>query len=94
MARTHLLAARAIVDRQMKVVVPLRDKIVELSQQNYDAMLLGIFQLLMAKQNQINAYRDLIEAARDYWVARSELDRATGGRIPAAKTAAMAMPAK
>ena len=26
-------------------------------------------------------YRDYIEAVRDYWIARSDLDRAAGGRL-------------
>jgi cobalt-zinc-cadmium efflux system outer membrane protein len=44
-------------------------------------MLLGVYQLLMAKQSEVNTYREYIEAVRDYWIARSELSRATGGKL-------------
>ena len=57
-----------------------------LSQQHYDAMLLGVYQLLMAKQSEVNAYREYIEAVRDYWMARADLERATGGRLPTGPT--------
>lgn len=81
-ARGRLVAARAIVERYAKVVVPLRQRVVALTQQQYDAMLLGAYQLLQVKQSEVNAYRELIEALRDYWTARAELERATGGSLP------------
>jgi cobalt-zinc-cadmium efflux system outer membrane protein len=80
-ARGHVLATRGIAVHYRAVVIPLRERIVALSQQNYDAMLLGVYQLLMAKQSEVNAYREYIEAVRDYWIARAELSRATGGRL-------------
>jgi len=85
-AQSRLLATRAVVDRYAKVVVPLRQRVVTLSQEQYDAMLLGAYQLLQAKQNQVTGYRELIEALRDYWVARAELERATGGSLTLSKT--------
>ena len=63
------------------MVVPLRERVVALSQQQYNSMLIGIYQVLIAKQNEIAAYRELIEAARDYWIARADLERAVAGRI-------------
>ena len=51
-------------------------RVVELSQQQYGAMLLGASQLLAAKQNELSAYREFIEALRDYWIARADLERA------------------
>ena len=36
----------------------------------------------------MNAYREYIEATRDYWIARAELGRAIGGRLPGALTSA------
>jgi cobalt-zinc-cadmium efflux system outer membrane protein len=80
-AAGRLVAARAVVDRYTKVVLPLRQRVVELTQQQYNAMLLGAYQLLQVKQNEVNADRELIEALRDYWAARAELERATGGAL-------------
>jgi cobalt-zinc-cadmium efflux system outer membrane protein len=77
----RVLAARAVVDRYATVMVPLRERVLDLSQQEYNAMLLGVYQLLQAKQGALTSYRELIEASRDYWTARAELDRAAGGTI-------------
>ena len=45
-------------------------------------MLLGVFELLEAKQNEIDAGRAYVAALTDYWTARAELERAVGGRLP------------
>jgi cobalt-zinc-cadmium efflux system outer membrane protein len=91
-ARNKLLLARGLVERYATLVVPLRQKVVTLSQQQYDAMLIGVFQLLVAKQNEVNAYRTLIAGVRDYWIARAELERAVGGTLVASKTSASKKP--
>jgi cobalt-zinc-cadmium efflux system outer membrane protein len=83
--RTRLVVARALVDRYARIVVPLRQRVVALSQEQYNAMLLGAHQLLLAKQNEVNAYREFIESLRDYWTARSDLGRVTGGDVPMPK---------
>jgi len=77
----RLAAARGIAERYRTVVVPLRERIVALAQQRYDAMLAGVYELLVAKQNEVTTYRDYIDAVRDYWQARSDLERAVGGRL-------------
>jgi cobalt-zinc-cadmium efflux system outer membrane protein len=79
--------ARDVVVTYGKDVVPLREKVVELSQQYYDAMLLGVYQLLAAKQAEVDAYRSYIESLRDYWIARADLELATGGPITQPATA-------
>jgi outer membrane protein, heavy metal efflux system len=79
--RGRLLYARAVVARYRTAIIPIRERIVALSQRYYDAMLLGVYQLLLAKQNEVNAYREYIEAVRDYWIACSDLERAVGGRL-------------
>jgi len=86
-ARARLLAARDVVTLYRTKLVPVRERVVALSQQQYDAMLLGVFQLLAAKQAEITAYKELIEALRDYWIARAELERAAGGPLEEKKEA-------
>jgi cobalt-zinc-cadmium efflux system outer membrane protein len=80
-AAKRLAIARAVVERYANVVLPLRERVVALSQQEYDAMLIGTYQLLQTKSNEVRAYRELIEALRDYWIARADLERATGGSL-------------
>ncbi|MDF2694852.1 MAG: Copper tolerance protein [Labilithrix sp.] len=82
--RSRLLTARGVVEDYGKVIVPLRENIVRYSQEQYDAMLLGVYQLIQARQSEFDAYREYIEALRDYWIARSDLERTIGGRIEAA----------
>lgn len=81
-ARNRVVLARRIAEHYRKVLIPLRERVVALSQQQYDAMLLGVYQLLTAKQAEVDTYREYIEAVRDYWIAWTELERAAGGRIP------------
>jgi cobalt-zinc-cadmium efflux system outer membrane protein len=95
-ARDRVVLSRKLADGYRSALVPLRERIVALSQQQYDAMLLGVYQLIAAKQNEVDAYREYIEAVRDYWVARSDLERAVGGRIgppPVSAPAPAAQPA-
>ena len=87
-ARSRLLATRAVVERYRDVLIPIRERIVVLSQQKYNAMLMGVYELLLAKQSEVNTYREYIEAVRDYWIARSDLERAAGGRLSSGAAAA------
>ncbi|MBX3233560.1 MAG: TolC family protein [Labilithrix sp.] len=80
-ASARVVTARGVVEEYGKTIVPLRENIVRFSQEQYDAMLLGVYQLIQAKQNEYEAYREYIEALRDYWIARSDLERAVGRRL-------------
>ncbi|WP_428937884.1 TolC family protein [Fontivita pretiosa] len=87
--RARMLAARQQAEYYRRVVLPLRHRGVEEAQKQYNAMQIGVIQLLQAKQAEIDAGRDYVQALRDYWVARAELERAVGGRLspePAAAT--------
>jgi cobalt-zinc-cadmium efflux system outer membrane protein len=81
-ARNHVTAARDMAQYLARVVVPLRHQIVQQNQLQFNAMQIGVFELLQAKQSEIDAGRDYVEALQDYWVARAELERAVGGRLP------------
>lgn len=65
-----------------RLMVPLRHRITDQTQLRYNAMFMGIFQLLDAKEQEINAGERYVEALRDYWVARSELEQILRGRLP------------
>lgn len=93
-SRARVVTARGVVEDYGKVLVPLRESVVRYAQEQYDAMLLGVYQLIQAKQSEYDAYREYIEALRDYWIARSDLERAVGGRLgsPARATAATVHP--
>jgi cobalt-zinc-cadmium efflux system outer membrane protein len=78
----QLEAARATVEEYRATIGPLRAKAVDLAQKRYNSMTLSALDLLSAKQEQIGARVEEIEALRDYWTHRVELERAAGGRLP------------
>ncbi|MBM4267707.1 MAG: TolC family protein [Deltaproteobacteria bacterium] len=78
----RLEAARRLAENHRDALIPARRRVVELSQEFYDFMLLGAFELLAAKREEIASWADYVDAVRDYWVASAELERAVGARIP------------
>ncbi|GMQ82992.1 MAG: TolC family protein [Rhodothermia bacterium] len=78
--RQRLITARRIAEHYQNVTLPLRSLITEESQLHYNAMQIGIFQLLLAKRQEIQAGRNYIQALHAYWVARSDLDLLLQGR--------------
>ncbi|HWB96067.1 MAG TPA: TolC family protein [Bryobacteraceae bacterium] len=81
-ARNALLAARAAAEFYDKTLLPQRELIVHQTLLNYNAMQKNTYELLMAKEQEQTAEREGIEAIRDYWVARVQLERALGGSLP------------
>jgi cobalt-zinc-cadmium efflux system outer membrane protein len=74
--------ARSRAEHLRNVVIPLRTKIVDESQLHYNGMFIGAFQLLQAKRDQIAAGQQYVEVLSDYWITRTALERAVGGRLP------------
>jgi len=93
-ARNRLLYMRSVIAAYRAEVIPTRERLVALSQQQYDAMLLGVYQLIQAKQSEVNAYREYIESVRDYWIARGEVERAVGGSLAIVDSGAAVTPAQ
>lgn len=82
-ATHHRMAAeRQMVERYRDHLLPLRAQIISSSQRHYNYMHIGAFQLLQAKQQEIITRREYIEALRDYWITRAELEQAVGGQLP------------
>ena len=75
-------AARVIATQFVTLLNPAQQIIVERQQERENFMFVGQFELLLAKQQQYDAYQSYLEAVRDYWLARSDLARATGGSLP------------
>jgi cobalt-zinc-cadmium efflux system outer membrane protein len=79
-ARAALIAARETAIYHHKVLLPLRKKILDETLLQYNAMQIGAFQLLLAKQQQIETANAYIRALHAYWLARTELDQILSGR--------------
>jgi cobalt-zinc-cadmium efflux system outer membrane protein len=80
--RNRLIMQRNIIDHYRRTVLPLREQIVDLTLKNYNYMLTGAFELLMAKKQEFDAYQTYLEAIRDYWIIRADMQRSLGGRLP------------
>ena len=79
--RDRLVRLRDLAEHYRTVVIPLNQRLVELSLQEYNYMLIGPFDVLTAKQNEIAAYRNYIETVRDWWIASAEVERLLGGQL-------------
>ncbi|WP_429885237.1 TolC family protein [Geoalkalibacter halelectricus] len=77
-----LQQARAEVEHYRQILLPLHDQILEESQLHYNAMQLGVFDLLEAKQRQLEIGSRHVNARRDYWLAHSRLTWVVGGLLP------------
>ena len=78
-ARERLLEARARAEYLRDVVVPRRQRILQLTQLEYNAMLVGVFDLIRARQGLADALREHVVAVRDYWLARTGVESAMSG---------------
>ena len=80
-AQRRVLTARQIVLSYQSEILPVQEKILEQVQLQYNAMQVGTPRLLLAKQQQIDAGRDYIQALYNYHVARTEFDQILNGRL-------------
>jgi cobalt-zinc-cadmium efflux system outer membrane protein len=80
-AAARLATTRASVAYYRDVLVPLRSQIVDGAMLDYNAMSIGVFQLLQAKREQIATARQYVEGLRDYWLVRAEVDALLAGRL-------------
>ena len=78
--RANTARERAV---QLKnVVLPMRERILSETQLQYNAMSASVFQLLIARRDQIEAGRSYVEALREYWLANADLEQVLAGRVP------------
>lgn len=88
--RARLLQARKTAAFHKDEVLPQSQKILGESQRQYNAMQLGVFQLLQAKRQQIAAGRQYIRALRGYWQAVVRFHQLMSGSLPDAGAGEMA----
>jgi outer membrane protein, heavy metal efflux system len=79
--RDELATRRAIVRFYQDELLPGQRRILNESLINYNAMVIGNFELFTTKAEEARAEREYLEAVRDYWITRAELERAVGGSL-------------
>jgi len=82
LAQAQVMAAKARATGYRTQLIPQREEVVARMQQEVNFMFIGIFELLVAKQQEYDAYAGYLESVRDYWMARTELARAVGRNLP------------
>ena len=61
-------------------IVPIRKRIADENQLRYNGMLIGVFELLADARAQIDSVNGYIDALRDFWIAKTDLDMALIGK--------------
>jgi len=82
-ARDLVNANRELARYYRTVLLPQRIQVVNTMQLQYNAMQRTPTDLLLAKERELNTERGYIDAWRDYWIARAELEMALKGGSPA-----------
>src|SRR6266404_6166623 len=79
--RDELESKRGIARFYQDELLPGQRQIVNESLLNYNAMEIGNFELFTTKAEEARTEREYIDAVRDYWITRAELERAVGGNL-------------
>jgi len=81
LAKAELDLNRHAAEKYLATLLPLRRTVLEQSELEYNAMQVGLYELLATKRAEIETFRAYLDTVRDYWIARAELERALGGRM-------------
>ncbi|WP_437677539.1 TolC family protein [Sorangium sp. So ce131] len=90
-ARNRLASAHARARHYERVVLPARKRVLEQTLLQYNAMQIGVFELLSARREQLDAELAAVETLREFWTAKAAFDALlAGGRVEAAGAGAPA----
>lgn len=85
-ARDRALSAQARVTQYRDTLLPLRARVVQQSVLHYNAMQIGVFQLLQARRDQVDAGRGYVSTLLEYWRSRAALEQLLAGRMASTLT--------
>lgn len=80
--RAKLLSARQTATFYTTTVVPQAQRLLESAVRQHNAMQLGVFQLLQARDRQIRASLEYVTALSTYWKERARLAQILAGKVP------------
>jgi cobalt-zinc-cadmium efflux system outer membrane protein len=81
----RVLSAHKRARQYQQVIVPAQNQVMLHTQLQYNAMQLGVFQLLEARRAQLEVALDYAETLREFWSARAELAALIEGRMVGAR---------
>ena len=82
LAHARVTSGRGQVERYRTQLIPQREEVVLRAIEMQNFMIIGQFELLLAKREEYDAYQGYLDTLADYWVARAELTQAVGARLP------------
>lgn len=80
-ARARLESTEARSKQYRDVLLPLRERVVRETVLQYNAMQVGVFQVLQALRDQLDAGRSYVGTLHEYWRARAAMDQLLAGRL-------------
>ena len=89
--RQQMIARHQAAGHIQDVIVPLSSQISVETQEQYNAMQIGVFQLLNARQQEIQAGRQYIDALLAYWLSHSGYEALMQGLYRGGTSAALPM---
>jgi outer membrane protein TolC len=78
--RNRLVSVHARALQYQDVIVPAQRQVTEQTILQYNAMQIGIFQLIEARRQELDVEVSYVEMSREYWTAVAELDALLAGR--------------
>jgi outer membrane protein, heavy metal efflux system len=88
----RVVASRERAEQYRVVLLPLRHKVLEQTLRQYNAMQLGVFQLLQARRDELDSARLYVDTLLEHWTARAELDQLVRGGTVAPRSSDGATP--
>ncbi len=82
LAAERVRALSEVVRLYREALIPERESVTARSQEEQNFMLIGIFEVIQNRVLQYDAYQGYLEAVRDYWLARVDLMRFVGVKLP------------
>ncbi len=79
--RNRLRSTHARAKQYVAVIVPARARVLEQTELQYNAMQVGIFQLLEARRAVLAASLRRVETLREFWIARAAFDALLAGHV-------------
>jgi len=78
--RSRVVSAHARARQYQDVILPAQRRVTEQTLLQYNAMQLGVFQLLAARQAELRVELEHVETLREYWTAVAELGALLAGQ--------------
>jgi outer membrane protein, heavy metal efflux system len=82
----RLVSAHGRARQYQNLILPAQRQVTRETTLQFNAMQLGVFQLLLARREELDAELGYVETLREYWTARAAMEAVLQGGTPAGET--------